>query len=272
MLNGKKIAVVMPAYNAEKTLEITYQEIPHDVVDIVILVDDQSRDETVRVAQKLGIDTIVHPKNRGYGGNQKTCYQRALAKGADVVVMLHPDYQYTPRLLASMASMVAYGEYDIALGSRLLLAGALKGGMPFYKFVSNRFLTMMGNFMLGAALSEYHTGYRAFTKEVLLTLPLEENSDNFVFDNQMLAQALYFGFRIGEMSCPTKYFEEASSISLMPSIRYGIGVLKTGMQYVMQKRGWRSYPIFDANGAKLPLPAATSIPETAVQGISNAQV
>jgi glycosyltransferase involved in cell wall biosynthesis len=150
MLNGKKIAVVMPAYNAEKTLEITYQEIPRDVVDIVILVDDQSRDETVRVAQKLGIDTLVHPKNRGYGGNQKTCYQRALAKGADVVVMLHPDYQYTPRLLASMASMVAYGEYDIALGSRLLLAGALKGGMPFYKFVSNRFLTMMGNFMLGA--------------------------------------------------------------------------------------------------------------------------
>jgi glycosyltransferase involved in cell wall biosynthesis len=253
MLNGKKIAVVMPAYNAEKTLELTYQEIPHDVVDIIILVDDQSRDETVKVSQALGIDTIVHPKNRGYGGNQKTCYKHALEKGADVVVMLHPDYQYTPRLLASMAAMVAYGEYDIALGSRVLLAGALKGGMPFYKFISNRFLTWAGNRMLGVSLSEYHTGYRAFTKEVLLTLPLEENSDNFVFDNQMLAQAIYFGFRIGEMSCPTKYFQEASSISLMPSIGYGLGVLRTGAQFLLQKWRFAKYPLFDSQGKKLPV-------------------
>jgi glycosyltransferase involved in cell wall biosynthesis len=254
MLNGKKIAVVMPAYNAEKTLEITYNEIPHDVVDIVILVDDQSRDETVTLARKLGIDTIVHPKNRGYGGNQKTCYLNALTKGADVVVMLHPDYQYTPRLLAAMAAMVAYGEYDIALGSRVLLGGALKGGMPFYKFISNRFLTWAGNRMLGVQLSEYHTGYRAFTKEVLLNLPLEENSDNFVFDNQMLAQAVFFGYHIGEMSCPTKYFEEASSISFLPSVKYGIGVLRTGMQFLLQKWGFQHYAIFNRAGRKLPVP------------------
>lgn len=254
MLNNKKIAVVMPAYNAEKTLEMTYNEIPHDVVDIIILVDDQSRDKTVRVAQALGINTIVHHKNRGYGGNQKTCYTNALEQGADVIVMLHPDYQYTPRLLAAMAAMVAYGEYDIALGSRVLLAGALKGGMPLYKFISNRFLTWVSNRMLGVSLSEYHTGYRAFTKEVLLTLPLEENSDDFVFDNQFLAQAIYFGFRIGEMSCPTKYFKEASSISLLPSIRYGIGVLRTAMQFVLQKRGLGRYPIFDPQGRKLSVP------------------
>lgn len=251
MLNGKRIAVVMPAYNAEKTLETTYREIPNEIIDIVILVDDQSQDETVRIAQSLGIDTVVHPKNRGYGGNQKTCYKNALEHGADVVVMLHPDYQYTPRLLVTMASMVAFGEYDIALGSRVLCGGALKGGMPFYKYVSNRFLTFAQNTMIGANLSEYHTGYRAFSREVLLKLPLEENSDNFVFDNQMLAQAVFFGFRIGEVSCPTKYFEEASSISLLPSIRYGVGVLKTSAQFVWQKWGLKKYPIFDENGAKL---------------------
>jgi glycosyltransferase involved in cell wall biosynthesis len=253
MLNGKKIAVVMPAYNAEKTLEMTYREIPLELIDIVILVDDQSRDDTVRVAQSLGIDTIVHPKNRGYGGNQKTCYAHALGKGADVVVMLHPDYQYTPRLLVSIAAMVAFGEYDIALGSRVLLGGALKGGMPLYKYISNRFLTFAQNLMIGAHFSEYHTGYRAFSREVLLKLPLEENSDNFVFDNQVLAQAIYFGYRIGEISCPTKYFEEASSISLMPSIRYGLGVLRTSGQFVLQKLGLRQYAIFNHSGRKLPV-------------------
>jgi glycosyltransferase involved in cell wall biosynthesis len=257
MLNGKRIAVVMPAYNAEKTLEMTYREIPQELVDIVILVDDQSRDDTVKVAQTLGIDTIVHPKNRGYGGNQKTCYRSALDKGADVVVMLHPDYQYTPRLITSIASMVAFGEYDVALGSRVLLGGALRGGMPVYKYISNRFLTWAQNWMIGGYFSEYHTGYRAFSKEVLLSLPLEENSDNFVFDNQFLAQAIFFGYRIGEISCPTKYFEEASSISFMPSVRYGIGVLRTSMQFMLQKRGLAKYPIFDAEGRKLPVTEET---------------
>jgi glycosyltransferase involved in cell wall biosynthesis len=257
MLNGKRIAVVMPAYNAEKTLEMTYREIPHELIDIVILVDDQSRDDTVNLAKTLGIDTVVHPKNRGYGGNQKTCYRTALDKGADVVVMLHPDYQYTPRLIASIASMVAFGEYDIALGSRVLLGGALRGGMPFYKYVSNRFLTWAQNWMIGGYFSEYHTGYRAFSKEVLLSLPLEENSDNFVFDNQFLAQAIFFGYRIGEISCPTKYFEEASSISFMPSVRYGLGVLKTSWQFMLQKRGLAKYPIFDVDGRKLPVTEET---------------
>ncbi len=251
MLNSKRICVVMPAYNAEKTLEMTYREVPLDIVDTVILVDDQSRDDTVKLARSLGINTIVHPANRGYGGNQKTCYQHALAEGADVVVMLHPDYQYTPRLIVAMAAMVAFDEYDIALGSRVLQGGALRGGMPFYKFVSNRFLTWAQNRMIRANLSEYHTGYRAFSRDVLTRLPLEENSDAFVFDNQMLAQAVYFGYRIGEISCPTKYFEEASSISLMPSIRYGLGVLNTSKQFVLQKWGISHYRIFDEQGRKL---------------------
>ncbi|MCU0511736.1 MAG: glycosyltransferase family 2 protein [Anaerolineae bacterium] len=260
MLNGKKIAVVMPAYNAEKTLEITYREIPLELIDIVILVDDGSRDDTVKVARDLGIDTIVHPRNRGYGGNQKTCYKHALEKGADVVVMLHPDYQYTPRLLVAIAAMVAFGEYDIALGSRVLLGGALKGGMPVYKYISNRFLTFAQNWMIGAHFSEYHTGYRAFSRQVLLALPLEENSDNFVFDNQVLAQAIYFGYRIGEISCPTKYFEEASSISFLPSVRYGLGVLQTAWQFMLQKRGLSRYAIFDQQGRKLPVSAVPTAP------------
>lgn len=256
MLNEKRIAVVMPAYNAYKTLERTYSEIPRDLIDIVILVDDQSRDETAALSRQLGIETIVHPKNRGYGGNQKTCYRAALEREADVVVMLHPDYQYTPRLIVSLAAMIAFGEYDIALGSRVLLGGALRGGMPVYKYIFNRFLTTAQNWMIGAYFSEYHTGYRAYSREVLLALPLEENSDNFVFDNQVLAQAIYFGYRIGEMSCPTKYFEEASSISFWPSVRYGLGVLRTSAQFMLQRWGLRASPIFDRGGRKLPVGTA----------------
>lgn len=251
MLNGKRIIVVMPAYNAEKTLAMTYREIPLELIDDVLLVDDQSRDETVRVARELGIETLVHAANRGYGGNQKTCYRRALELGADVVVMLHPDYQYTPRLIVSIASMVAFGEYDIALGSRVLLGGALRGGMPLYKYVANRCLTLIQNRLIGAHFSEYHTGYRAYSREVLLRLPLEENSDNFVFDNQVIAQAVFFGYRVGELSCPTKYFEAASSISLLPSVRYGLGVLRTSVQFVMQRWGLAHFRIFSADGSRL---------------------
>ena len=213
MLNGKKIIVILPAYNAAKTLETTWKEIPFDFVDDVVLVDDASRDNTVEEAERLGIKTIVHVANRGYGGNQKTCYKAALELGADIVVMLHPDYQYTPRLITAMAAMIAWEEFDAVLASRILGRGALKGGMPLYKYVSNRFLTLAENLLLGQKLSEYHTGYRAFSREVLERLPLEQNSDDFVFDNQMLAQIAWFGFRIGEVSCPTRYFPEASSIN-----------------------------------------------------------
>jgi glycosyltransferase involved in cell wall biosynthesis len=251
MLNGKKIVVVMPAYNAEKTVEATFAEIPRDIIDHIILVDDSSKDRTVSIATALGIETFVHPNNLGYGGNQKTCYTQALKAGADVIIMLHPDYQYTPRLLVSLAGMVAYGEYDIALGSRLLLGGALTGGMPYYKFLSNRFLSWAQNRLMGTHLSEFHTGYRAFSREALLALPLLENSDNFVFDNQILAQAVFFGYRIGEISCPTKYFEEASSISFMPSVRYGLGVLRTAAQFFAQKHGWNKYAIFNPEGRRL---------------------
>jgi glycosyltransferase involved in cell wall biosynthesis len=251
MLNGKRIVVVLPAYNAEKTVEATFAEIPRDIIDHVILVDDSSKDRTVSIAAALGIETFVHPNNIGYGGNQKTCYEQALKAGADVVIMLHPDYQYTPRLLTALAAMVAYGAYDIALGSRLLLGGALAGGMPYYKYLSNRFLSMAQNRLMGTHLSEFHTGYRAFSREVLLTLPLMENSDNFVFDNQILAQAVFFGYRIGEISCPTKYFEEASSISFLPSVRYGVGVLTTAWQFFMQKHGWSHLPIFSREGRRL---------------------
>jgi glycosyltransferase involved in cell wall biosynthesis len=251
MLNGKKIIVVMPAYNAAQTVEMTYREIPMDIIDHVVLVDDASRDDTYELSQALGIDTLIHPNNLGYGGNQKTCYRRALELGADVVVMLHPDYQYTPRLLVSLAAMVAFGEYDIALGSRMLCGGALKGGMPKYKYISNRFLTAAQNALMGTALSEFHTGYRAFTREVLLALPLGENDNGFVFDNQMIAQAVFFGFSIGEISCPTKYFEEASSISLGPSVVYGVGVLRTAWRFFLQKRQWRDYPMFSATGKRL---------------------
>jgi glycosyltransferase involved in cell wall biosynthesis len=231
MLNGKKIVVVLPAYNAAKTLEKTYQEIPVDIVDEVILVDDASRDNTAEVARGLGIRTILHPVNKGYGGNQKTCYRTALDHGADIVVMLHPDYQYTPKLLPAMAAMIAFGEFDAVLASRILGTGALKGGMPFYKYVANRFLTFTENVLLGQKLSEYHTGYRAFSRTVLASLPLDNNSDDFVFDNEMLAQIAWHNFRIGELSCPTKYFDDASSINFRRSVIYGLGVLGTAATY-----------------------------------------
>jgi glycosyltransferase involved in cell wall biosynthesis len=244
MLNGKKIVVVLPAYNAAKTLEMTYNEIPFEVVDYVVLVDDASRDDTADVARRLGIRTIVHEENKGYGGNQKTCYRTALGLGADIVIMLHPDYQYTPKLLTAMAAMLAYGEFDAVLASRILGIGALRGGMPFYKYVANRFLTLVENILLGHKLSEYHTGYRAFTREVLERLPLDRDSDDFVFDNQMLAQIVWYGFRIGEISCPTKYFKEASSINFRRSVIYGLGVLKTALQFRLQRAGLMSFRIF----------------------------
>jgi len=237
MLNGKKIVVVLPAYNAAKTLEITYREIPFDIVDEVILVDDASRDQTAEVARNLDMRTIIHPVNKGYGGNQKTCYRAALDHGADIVVMLHPDYQYTPKLLPAMAAMIAYGEFDAVLASRILGTGALKGGMPLYKYVANRFLTFAENLLLGQKLSEYHTGYRAFSRTVLETLPLNTNSNDFVFDNQMLAQLVHFGFRIGELSCPTKYFDDASSINFRRSVTYGIGVLRTAIAFRLNACG-----------------------------------
>ncbi len=237
MLNDKRIVVVLPAYNAAKTLEMTYNEIPFEFVDDVVLVDDASRDDTADVAKRLGIKTVIHERNKGYGGNQKTCYRTALDLGADIVIMLHPDYQYTPKLLTAMAAMIAYGEFDAVLASRILGTGALKGGMPLYKYLANRFLTFAENVLLGQKLSEYHTGYRAFSREILETLPLAENSDDFVFDNQMIAQIVWYGYRVGELSCPTKYFEEASSINFRRSVTYGLGVLKTALQYRLQRMG-----------------------------------
>jgi glycosyltransferase involved in cell wall biosynthesis len=250
MMNGKCIAVVMPAYNAEKTLEKTVKELT-EVVDIKILVDDSSADHTAELSKRLGVSTFVHDANYGYGRNQQTCYREALAAGADIVVMLHPDYQYTPLLVPAMAGMVASGIYDMVLGSRILGAGALKGGMPFYKYVSNRLLTAFQNLFLGVKLSEYHTGFRAFSRDLLLTLPLLENSDDFVFDNQMITQAVMFGFKIGEVSCPTKYFEEASSISFRRSVEYGLGVLATTASFVLHKAGIRKVARFEPNGKKL---------------------
>ncbi|HEY2472538.1 MAG TPA: glycosyltransferase family 2 protein [Terracidiphilus sp.] len=250
MINGKRIAVVMPAYNAEKTLAMTVRELS-ELVDIKILVDDSSKDETVKLARELGINTFVHEKNFGYGRNQQTCYREALAAGADIVVMVHPDYQYTPLLVPAMAGMIASGVYDMVLASRILGGGALRGGMPFYKYVFNRCLTAFQNLFLGVKLSEYHTGFRAFSRELLETLPILENSDDFVFDNQMIAQAVMFGFRIGEISCPTKYFEEASSINFKRSVEYGLGVLGTTLSFVAQKLGIVHLPRFDANGRKV---------------------
>lgn len=244
MLNGKKIVVVMPAYNAEKTLEKTYGEIPMEIVDDVVLVDDASRDRTSEIASSIGIHTIVHENNLGYGGNQKSCYRAALELGADIVIMVHPDYQYTPKLIPAMASMIAYGEFDAVLASRILGIGALEGGMPLYKYVANRFLTLFENLMLGHKLSEYHSGYRAFSRAILERLPLEKNSNDFVFDNQMLAQIIWFGYRIGELSCPTKYFTDASSINFRRSVIYGLGVLKTSAQFRLQKWGLRASSIF----------------------------
>jgi glycosyltransferase involved in cell wall biosynthesis len=251
VIDGKKLIVVMPAYNAERTLRQTFAELPHAIVDETILVDDASGDATVRVAAELGIRTIIHRQNRGYGGNQKTCYRAALAAQADVVVMLHPDHQYSPRLVAALASLVASGHYDIALGSRILGGQALRGGMPAYKYVANRFLTLVENLALGAKLSEYHTGFRAFSRAVLETLPLEENSDDFVFDNEMLVQAVAFGFRIGEISCPTKYFEEASSINFRRSVRYGLGVLSTAGKFLLRRTGLVSARLFSPAGRRL---------------------
>jgi glycosyltransferase involved in cell wall biosynthesis len=250
MINGKRIAVVLPAYNAEKTLRSTMEEVP-ELVDACILVDDHSRDGTVELARELGLRCFVHDRNYGYGRNQQTCYREALLEGADVVIMLHPDYQYTPLLITALASLVAYGVYDVALGSRIVGGGALRGGMPLYKYIANRLLTAFENLILGVKLSEYHTGYRAFSREVLLKLPLLENSDDFVFDNQMLAQCVHFGFRIGEVSCPTKYFEEASSINFRRSVVYGLSVVRTTLQFALQQLGWRSYRIFDKAGRKL---------------------
>ena len=255
MISNRRVIVVLPAYNAARTLEKTYREIPFDVVDDVILVDDASRDETVRRAAEIGIKNIVvHPSNRGYGANQKSCYRKAIELDADIVVMLHPDYQYTPKLIPSMASLIASGLYDIALGSRILGVGALQGGMPLYKYVANRMLTLIQNRFLGYKLSEYHTGFRAFSRRVLETLPLEENEDDFVFDNQMLAQAIYFGYRIAEVTCPTLYGPDSSSISFRRSVRYGLGVLGTSTRYRIQKMGWAHYSFLDPAGRKLAIP------------------
>ncbi len=250
MINGKRIAVVLPAYNAAKTLEQTVREIP-ELVDNVILVDDHSSDATAALAKKLGLRVFVHDRNYGYGRNQQTCYREALDAGADVIIMVHPDYQYTPLLITAMASMIAYGVYDVVLASRIIGGQALRGGMPKYKYIANRLLTAFQNLMMGAKLSEYHTGYRAFTREVLEKLPLAENSHDFVFDNQMLAQCVYFGFRMGEVSCPTKYFEEASSINFRRSVKYGFGVLGTSMQFLLQKWGWIHLARFNPDARKL---------------------
>jgi glycosyltransferase involved in cell wall biosynthesis len=251
MLNGKRICVIMPAYNAEKTLKKTYDEIPKDIVDDVILTDDASTDKTVKVSRELDIKTFVHTENKGYGGNQKTCYQAALESGADIVIMLHPDYQYTPKLILPMASIITEGLFDAVIGSRILGNKAILGGMPLYKYVSNRILTMSENLLIQQKLSEYHTGYRAFSRKLLETIPLLENSDDFVFDNQMLCQALYFGFDVGEVSCPALYFDDASSISFSRSITYGLGVMQTAMKYAMARRGMGHFRIFNPNGKKL---------------------
>ena len=250
MINHKRIAVVMPAYNAEKTLAATVGELP-DLVDIRILVDDHSRDQTAQLARKLGLLVFEHDRNYGYGRNQQTCYREALAAGADVVIMLHPDYQYTPLLITAMASMVSYDVYDVVLASRIIGGRALRGGMPIYKYVANRLLTAFENLFLRVKLSEYHTGYRAFSRKVLTELPLLENSDDFVFDNQMLAQCVHFGFRIGEVSCPTKYFEDASSINFRRSVKYGLEVVATTLQFAMQRAGLLNLPRFSPLGRKL---------------------
>ena len=244
MFKNNKIVVVMPAYNAEKTLQKTYQEIPHEIVDDILLVDDQSMDHTVEVAKTLNIRTIVHAHNRGYGGNQKTCYTAALDLGADIIVMLHPDYQYTPKLITAMISLIAEGVFDCVLGSRILGVGALKGGMPPYKYYSNRLLTLIQNVLLNHKLSEYHTGYRAYSRKVLQALPLDLNSENFLFDNQILAQIIYAGFSIGEISCPTRYMDDSSSIDFRNSLIYGLGVLQTSVQYRLNVWGILSCPQF----------------------------
>ena len=252
MINNKKVIVIMPAYNAEKTLEKTYNEIYQNFVDEVILVDDFSTDRTKEIAKRLNITTIIHEKNKGYGANQKSCYRAALKAGADIVIMLHPDYQYTPKLIPAIASMMAFEEYDAVIASRMLGNSALKGGMPLYKFVSNRFLTEFENVFIGEKLSEYHTGFRGFTREILEKLPLEDCSDDFIFDNQMLALLLYRGYKIGEISCPTKYFKEASSINFIRSCKYGLEVLGVSLKYRLAKM---NFPIklFNKGGNSLDL-------------------
>jgi glycosyltransferase involved in cell wall biosynthesis len=245
VLKGKHIVVVMPAYNAERTLRRTYAEIPTDVVDHVVLVDDKSRDKTAEIARSLEIRTIVHSRNLGYGGNQKTCYKEAIKLGADVVIMVHPDYQYTPRLITAMASLIAEDLFDCVLGSRILGVGALRGGMPRYKYMANRVLTFFQNLLLDYKLSEYHTGYRAFSRKLLEALPLETNDDDFVFDNQMLSQIIYAGFNIGEISCPTRYMEDSSSISFPKAVFYGIGVIKTSVAFRLHRWGLQKHRLFD---------------------------
>lgn len=250
MLAGKRVAVVMPAYNAAKTLVQTVDEIPKEIVDDIILTDDASRDDTVDVARSLGLHVMRHEANRGYGGNQKTCYATALERGADIVIMLHPDYQYSPRLVAAMASMIASGHYDVVMASRILGKGALAGGMPLYKYIANRALTFVENILLGQKLSEYHTGYRAWSRAVLEKLPLLACSEDFVFDNQMIAQAVHYNFTIGEISCPTKYFDDASSINFRRSVTYGFGVLGTALQYRLNKLGLAKSKLFVDEDAK----------------------
>jgi glycosyltransferase involved in cell wall biosynthesis len=245
MIKYKTVVVVMPAYNAETTLRRTYAEIPHDIVDAVVLVDDASQDHTVKVAKELNLHTVVHQQNRGYGGNQKTCYKTALSLDADIVIMLHPDYQYTPLLITAMASLLAEDVFDCVLGSRILGVGALKGGMPFYKYVSNRFLTAVQNLIIHYKLSEYHTGYRGFNRQVLQSIPYELNSDNFVFDNQMLCQIIYQGYRIGEISCPTRYLDDSSSINFHNSVVYGLGVLKTSLAFRLHRWGLITSRLFE---------------------------
>jgi glycosyltransferase involved in cell wall biosynthesis len=245
MIVNKKITVVLPAYNAEKTLEMTYKEIPFDIVDEVILVDDLSRDNTIAKARELGIKHIVkHTENKGYGGNQKSCYNKALEINSDIVVMLHPDYQYTPKLIHSICYLIADGVYEVVFGSRILGKGALKGGMPVYKYIANRLLTLVQNILMNQKLSEYHTGYRAFSKNVLQSINYSVNSDDFVFDNQMIAQIFYAGYEIAEITCPTKYFEEASSINVRRSMKYGFGVLGVSLQYFLQKMRLGKFRIF----------------------------
>lgn len=237
MIRKNKVIVVMPAYNAAKTLITTYNEIPLDIVDEVLLVDDASTDETSEIAKQLGINVIIHASNQGYGGNQKTCYEAALKAGGDIIIMLHPDYQYTPKLIGAMAYLLESGEFDVVLGSRILGGKTRNGGMPLYKYIFNRILTLLQNIIMGAKLSEYHTGYRAYTRQVLETIPWKENSNDFVFDNQFLSQAIYKDFRIGEITCPTKYFKEASSINFSRSVKYGLGCLSTAMIFRFNKMG-----------------------------------
>lgn len=243
MINGKKIVVIMPAYNAEKTLLQTYNEIPKDIVDEIILTDDASEDRTVEIAKKLNISIIIHANNKGYGANQKTCYSYALKTNPDIIIMLHPDYQYTPKLITAMASMIAVETYDVVFASRILGRGALKGGMPLYKYIANRVLTLIENVFLGQKLSEYHSGYRAFSAEVFKRIPFFKNSDDFVFDNQIIVQIFYYGFRVGEISCPTKYMPESSSINFSRSLKYGFGVLNTILRTILHKMRIRNYSI-----------------------------